>query len=270
MKEKLHQAERAQLNFAAAASHELRTPLHQINAAAALLRQTLQSALADSPVSSPPLAPQSESNGSMASDVPSSDVSSQSVYLDERFSVPQPRPAAKPLQAVPGTSRMPDRILGAEDRADAMSQLEMIEANGLALGQILENIIDTLDIGRVSNMTEEGATAGFPGGLPGAQAANAAGGVDAGIPGATGAPDILGPMMLAKNDNAKGPQDGDESRVDLSRLLEEVVKQTIELENKSRRIAGRESLDKVEIVLEVAPRTRGQWLMATDPGPLIR
>jgi hypothetical protein len=161
--------------------------------------------------------------------------------------------------------------LAAEDRADAMSQLEMIEANGLALGQILENIIDTLDIGRVSSMIEEGAAATFSSGLPGAQAANAAGGHDVGMPGATGNPDTVGHTMIARTGGGgKSPKDADESRVDLSKLLEEVVRQTIELENKSRRIAGKESLDKVEIILEVAPRTRGQWMMATDPGPLIR
>src|SRR5689334_22196182 len=45
LKEKLHKAERAQLNFAGAASHELRTPLHQLNAAASLLRHSLHAAM---------------------------------------------------------------------------------------------------------------------------------------------------------------------------------------------------------------------------------
>jgi hypothetical protein len=38
-----------------------------------------------------------------------------------------------------------------DDRVEALAQLEIIEAKGLALGQILENIIGTLDIGRFSD-----------------------------------------------------------------------------------------------------------------------
>src|SRR5690348_5608165 len=112
MKEKLHQAERAQLNFAAAASHELRTPLHQINAAAALLRDSLRAAMGE---------PSSEEN---------LDPSSASAATS-------PRSAPPTLVAV-----------SLEDQSEALAQLETIETNGLALGHILENIIDTLDIGR--------------------------------------------------------------------------------------------------------------------------
>jgi signal transduction histidine kinase len=225
MKEKLHQAERAQLNFAAAASHELRTPLHQINAAAALLRQSLQHALTASPAGSPSLA------------------------KDD---------AGPPGVPAEGGGR-PDRPpFGAEDKADAMAHLDMIETNGEALGQILENIIDTLDIGRLSANLEETIAMGKQNaaGLsvtgPGqAELANAA--AAASVPGAI----------------PRGLVNGDE-KVNLADLLEGVIKDMISMENKARRLASAPSLNGVEIILEVMPRLRGRWLMASNPGPLIR
>lgn len=229
MKEKLHQAERAQLNFAAAASHELRTPLHQINAAAALLRQSLQHALTASPAGSPSLA---KSEGGP----PDAPISSST---DDN-----------------GTSRTP---FGAEDRADAMAHLEMIETNGVALGQILENIIDTLDIGRLSANLEETLAMDKRGqgvvamdGTGQAELANAAA--------AARASGAVPPALMVNGDD----------RVNLGDLLEGVVQGTISMENKARRISGLKSLDDVEVVLEVMPRLRGRWLMASNPGPLIR
>ena len=42
-----------------------------------------------------------------------------------------------------------------EDVVEALAQLEIIEMKGLALSQILENIISTLDSGRLSGPLEE-------------------------------------------------------------------------------------------------------------------
>ncbi|EIW67759.1 hypothetical protein TREMEDRAFT_33498, partial [Tremella mesenterica DSM 1558] len=114
MKEKLHHVERAQLTFAAAASHELRTPLHQINNAAHLLRFALHPSAPSSPSLAPLVSPTSHSTfnqGSQTSYAPS-----------------------QPL------------LMSIEDRIEALAQLEIIEANGLALSSILENITDTLDV----------------------------------------------------------------------------------------------------------------------------
>ncbi|RXK37253.1 hypothetical protein M231_05474 [Tremella mesenterica] len=114
MKEKLHHVERAQLTFAAAASHELRTPLHQINNAAHLLRFALHPSAPASPSLAPLVSPTSHSTfnqGSQTSYAPS-----------------------QPL------------LMSIEDRIEALAQLEIIEANGLALSSILENITDTLDV----------------------------------------------------------------------------------------------------------------------------
>ena len=192
MKERLLLAERAQLNFAAAASHELRTPLHQMNAAAALLRASLQSSLAQSPGASPELLNPNE---------------------------------------VPTIKAKPDRIqLARDDNKEAISHLEVIETNGVALGQILENIIDTLDIGRASTITPK---------------------TDATDPSA---------MLPAKP----------EEMHNMSDLVEDVVRDCIMNESKARRVTGEKGLEDVEVIVEFIPRLRGRWMLATDPGPLSR
>lgn len=201
MKERLHQAERAQLNFAAAASHELRTPLHQLNAAAALLRQCLQSSLV-SPSHSPQTSP-ALTNGA----------------LDR-----SPRSLTKSSLA-----RNQSMQIERDDRREASIHLEVIESNGAALGQILENIIDTLDIGRAVSTRSNGTN-----------------------PAAVPLPDIP------------------EQMYNLSDVLEGVVKDVIMQESKARRVAGEKGLEDVEILLEVMPRLRGRWVLATDPGPLSR
>ncbi|ORY31773.1 hypothetical protein BCR39DRAFT_525320 [Naematelia encephala] len=203
MKERLHQAERAQLNFAAAASHELRTPLHQINAAATLLRVCLDPALT-SPAVSPPV---------------STDMAS-------------PRSPQSPRQ--PG-SPSSSKVLASEDRIEALAHLEIIESNGLALGNILENIIDTLDIGRMSGRMDE-AVALLDGQMPAGA-----------IPGAN-----------------------EQRWTDLAQVLEKVVESAIESEIKTRKIAGLDGLENVEMILEMLPRNRGGWLMTNDSGPVAR
>ncbi|WWC88243.1 uncharacterized protein L201_003149 [Kwoniella dendrophila CBS 6074] len=180
MKERLHRAERAQLNFAAAASHELRTPLHQINAAASLLRMALHGVL--------------EHEG----------------------------------DTMPKVSR--------EDRIEALAQLEIIEANGLSLGGILENIIDTLDIGKMASKVEQVQT-------------NADG---TAIP-----PDLLRPR-------------GSANITDFAEVLENVVDDAMRVEAKTKRIATGTGLENVEVILEVLPRNRGTWKMSSDSGPLAR
>ncbi len=209
MKERLHHVERAQLSFAAAASHELRTPLHQLNAAAAMLRQTLGAALV-SPSGTPPL----ESTSSSGShSIASRAASSQS--LSASGDLP---PALRPE-------------LDVETRKEAISQLEIIESNGSSLGTILENIIDTLDIGRGAASRNEDRF----------RAAS------------------------TQQDLTK-----DRRTTSFSDALEAVVDDVLKTEVKARRVAGAKSLDDVEVILEVIPRSRGGWLMTDDAGPLSR
>ena len=200
MKERLHRAERAQLNFAAAASHELRTPLHQINAAASLLRSA----------------------------------------LDAQLSTPAESPSVMNINTPPFILPSPERIsstLSPEDRLEVLSQLEIIEANGSSLGHILENIIDTLDIGRLSSRLEEQKE------------------------------------MQAKKD---GPGSKNQEPVthhrktDFAKVLEEVVNGAVAMESKARRVSGGKPMDEVEVILEMTPRHRGGWLMTDDSGPLSR
>ncbi|EAL17185.1 hypothetical protein CNBN0140 [Cryptococcus deneoformans B-3501A] len=177
LKERLLQAERAQLNFASAASHELRTPLHQINAAANILRTSLQPVL-------------------------------QSSYA----------PDETPSQ------------LSADDRQEVLAQLDLIDSNSLSLAGILENVIDTLDVGKMSESqgTENDHT----------------------------------PDIVTSRDTSRA--------VSLSAALEKVVDDAMELESKTRRAVGGKGLEDVEVILEVLPRQRGGWLTTKDIGPLAR
>ena len=196
MKERLHQAERAQLTFAAAASHELRTPLHQINAAASLLRSLLH--------------PQSSS--------------------------PRDSPSLAPTNSAPVASsgRTAGQAIPIDDRVESLAQLEIIEANGIALGSILENIIDTLDIGRLSSRLEQ------KGELP-------------------------GPDSLVKAHTAPRQRS-----VNFAEVIEQVVTEALAMEGKSRRIHGGPLMEDVEVILEMTPRARGGWMMTDDSGPLLR
>jgi signal transduction histidine kinase len=286
MKERLHQAERAQLNFAAAASHELRTPLHQINAAASLLRATLQNGfltpksspslglsppkqpLVESPLPLPPLA-------QPPLDKPSDETPKTS--KDETIKVVQP-PASAPggsttsglplKRSKDGLERPSLRHLPSDDKADALAQLEIIESNGMALGTILENIIDTLDIGRLTSRLE---TKLVPGLLDPARAQSL-----------QQTPiQTPGEAQTARTggDGKKGAgaKEAEERLVTATfdEVLEKVVMDCIALEERSRKIhgstvGGAKGLEDVEVVLEVLPRGRGGWKMAQDPGPLSR
>ncbi len=196
MKERLHLAERSQLNFAAAASHELRTPLHQLNAAATLLRSALL----------------------------------------PHLSTPRDSPTLEALKSqfitAPGISSA--GTMPAEDRVEALAQLEIIEANGLSLGNILENIIDTLDIGRLSSRHDVKL-------------------------------EDEGPGRWVNHDATPAPR-----AKDFGQVLEKVVTDALALESKSRRVQGGRPMDEVEVILEVTPRQRGGWMMTDDSGPLVR
>jgi len=288
MKERLHQAERAQLNFAAAASHELRTPLHQLTAAATLLRAALQPVL-DSPrglvgsasptrgASPMPVDPVvaaaenatgmeaiSSEHGPMvredSADGPSSPTSaSRSSHSDSSGVAPR---------------RPPFKSIASEDRLDALQQLETIEMNGLALGTILENLIDTLDIGRLTNKLETKVinkqAAGDPTGLQ-AVGPDALG--QTGFPGAAGisigtGSDPAARQPAAPTSAGAGKQDAVTS---LDQVLESVVMESVTLEERMRKVHGKPGgMEGVEVVLEVLPRNRGGWGMAQDPGPLMR
>ncbi|KAK4686457.1 hypothetical protein P7C73_g3663, partial [Tremellales sp. Uapishka_1] len=186
MKERLHRVERAQLSFAAAASHELRTPLHQLNAAAAMLRQSL----------------------GVGSHSPGGTPFEFGEAVNPRAGPPSP-----------------------SDRHEVMSQLEIIESNGASLGSILENIIDTLDIGQSASRSKESG------------------------------------MYPSVNGKA---EDNRRQTSNLGTVLENILTESILTEEKSRRVAGTKGLEDVEIILEVAPRNRGGWLMTDDSGPLSR
>ncbi|KIR70576.1 hypothetical protein I310_05828 [Cryptococcus deuterogattii CA1014] len=177
LKERLLQAERAQLKFASAASHELRTPLHQIHAAASTLRTSLQPVL----------------QSSDAPDVPPSQLS-------------------------------------ADDRQEVLAQLDLIDSNSLSLAGILENVINTLDMGRMAE--SEGYANDHT-------------------------PDIVTPQDTSR-------------AVNLSAVLEKVVDDAMELESKTRRAVGGKGLEDVEVILEVLPRQRGGWLTVKDIRPLAR
>ncbi|WWC96361.1 hypothetical protein V866_003228 [Kwoniella sp. B9012] len=192
MKERLHRAERAQLNFAAAASHELRTPLHQINAAASLLRMALHGVL-----------DVDQEGGLNTHDIQQGEVTLK---------------------------------VSQDDRIEALTQLEIIEANGLSLGGILENIIDTLDIGKMASKIEQVQT--NPDGT------------------------VIPPDLLRPRDKA--------DITDFTEALENVVDEAMRMEAKTRKIATGSGLEDVEVILEVLPRNRGGWKMTTDPGPLSR
>jgi len=166
MKVRLHQAERAQHNFAAAASHELRTPLHQLAAAATLLHAALQ------PVSDTPR--RSVGSASPALDVspipidPVVAATTTATGMEAASAAHDPMVRQHSAEAGPwpsSSASMPSRsnssdsepkrptlkLIGFEDRLEALEQLDIIEMNGLALGTILESLIDTLDLGRLTN-----------------------------------------------------------------------------------------------------------------------
>lgn len=246
MKERLHQAERAQLNFAAAASHELRTPLHQINAAASLLRAALENGFM-TPQGSPGL-------GNVLPPILEGQLSTLRSPFDKPHvadKTPSPtndnspndsRATEAPVEDQrPSLQRVPS-----EDRRDALSQLEIIETNGLALGTILENIIDTLDIGRLTTKLETSLE--HPNQVQG-------GGSDGALP-----PGV-DPVLVKKVQTATASFDN---------VLEQVMMDSIMLEERTRRARGVQGMEDVEVVLEVLPRNRGTWKMAQDPGPLIR
>ncbi|OCF75572.1 hypothetical protein I204_04429 [Kwoniella mangroviensis CBS 8886] len=192
MKERLHRAERAQLNFAAAASHELRTPLHQINAAASLLRMALHGVL-----------DVDQKGGLNTHDIQQGELTLK---------------------------------LSQDDRVEALTQLEIIEANGSSLGGILENIIDTLDIGKMASKIEQVQT--NPDGT------------------------VIPPDLLRPRDKV--------DITDFTGILEDVVDEAMRMEAKTRKIATGSGLEHVEVILEVLPRNRGGWKMSTDSGPLSR
>jgi len=258
MKERLHQAERAQLSFAAAASHELRTPLHQITAAATLLRSTLQPALGRSSDST-----SSHSARSIASPGSSRRPSAQE-RRDSDGSV-ESNPVGPVSRSGSVDSDVPLRptlrSISSEDRIDALQQLDIIETNGLALGTILENLIDTLDIGRLTSKLESKVASLDSVISPQAASSGSA------IPGA-------GPSLFASPSGiaSKVPVLADREAVPaFDAVLEDVVLNSVRMEERLRRAQGQgASMDGIEVVLEVLPRSRGTWKMAQEPGPLSR
>jgi hypothetical protein len=134
--------------------------------------------------------------------------------------------------------------LPSEDRAEALAQLEIIETNGIALGTILENIIDTLDIGRLTNKLESK--------MVNTDSVNTT---------------LAGEGAVAPSLEAKTTPTPTAA---FDVVLENVVMNAISLEDRSRRATGGSSMENVEVVLEVLPRSRGTWMMAQDPGPLTR
>lgn len=213
MKERLHQVERAQLTFAAAASHELRTPLHQLNAAATLLRSA----------------------------------------IDDHLN--SPLPANRELSS---SSPTQNPLIHREDRAEALVQLEIIEGNGLALSNILENIIDTLDIGRLENRISQTQNS--------VQQQSSTS--QTSLPNSSSNPDLVAdPGVRVSIPNE---ENGGDRAYDFAKSLEKVVSDTVAQESQARRVAGRKGLEDVEIILEMTPRIRGGWTMTDDLGPLSR
>jgi hypothetical protein len=55
-----------------------------------------------------------------------------------------------PSEDASEVTEAPDSTINSDTRAEIAHQLDVIEANGLALSSILENIVDTLDVGRLA------------------------------------------------------------------------------------------------------------------------
>lgn len=73
---------------------------------------------------------------------------------------------------------------------------------------------------------------------------------------------------LAKVPGGSGKQD---TVASLDEVLESVVMDNVELEERMRKVQGRsDGTNGVELVLEVLPRSRGGWRIAQDLGPLMR
>lgn len=264
MKERLHQAERAQLSFAAAASHELRTPLHQITAAATLLRSTLQPALARTASPSPSPAPSSSAHASPRPPFEERTESSDTSGTEESEAPTTTSASTDSDRPVRPTLRS----ISSEDRSDALQQLDIIETNGLALGTILENLIDTLDIGRLTSKLDAKQTS-YPGNV--AQTGEAGSGTASG-PGGMGNPRGDPTTGFGPGISSSVPVLREQTEVvSLERVLEDVVLDSIRMEERLRKVQGQKGgMEGIEVVLEVLPRNRGSWKMAQEPGPLSR
>ena len=153
------------------------------------------------------------------------------------------------------------RSIPSDDKADALNQLDLIETNGIALGTILENIIDTLDIGRLTTRMETKVVPGF---LDPNQMKSPIDGMSS-----------LGSAASGHNGTTVTVKATVTASFD--EVLEKVVMDALTFEERTRRIqAGfskgeiKSGMEDVEVVLEVLPRNRGSWKMAQDPGPLAR
>ena len=290
MKERLHQAERAQLNFAAAASHELRTPLHQLTAAATLLRAALQPVLDTPRGSIGSISPPLDASRRLSVDPVIADataatgmeaISAEHETVARKLSVDRagvstPSSASRSTRSnSSGVAhrRPPFKSIASEDRLDALQQLDTIEMNGLALGTILENLIDTLDIGRLTSKLETKVI--------NKQAAGDGTGLQAVGPDALGktATDGAGVSLGSGSDpaartptaNDSGSSGKQDAVMNLDQVLESVLMESVTLEERMRKVQGKSGgMEGVEVVLEVLPRNRGGWGMAQDPGPLMR
>jgi hypothetical protein len=196
--------------------------------------------------------------------------------------------------------------LDEEQRQDAAIQLDVIETNGLALGQILGNIIDSLDIGKSIQSRPGEVPPLKPQGLS-KTPINASTSTMVLSPGSSGLKiDIADPNTHAALTALKSPTDENNSSssssfltgsaeagatsskpgasdivapqegpakadlVDFALELEKVVLDGMTLEHRMRTLAGQEGLDKVEVIVEVLPRTRGGWQVRNNAGPLLR
>lgn len=140
-------------------------------------------------------------------------------------------------------------------------QLDVIETNGLALGQILGNIIDSLDIGRSIQAVEGG---GKPVIAPSSTLSSLKESSSAGGPKAP---------SMGKNPTSPGspaPAPAQPELTDFGLILEDVVLDGMNLEHRMRSLVGQDGIDKVEVILEVLPRSRGGWMVKDAPGPLLR
>lgn len=125
---------------------------------------------------------------------------------------------------------VPPSQLTADDRQEVLAQLDLIDSNSLSLAGILENVINTLDMGRMAE--------------------------------SEGYANDHSPDIVALQDTSRA--------VSLSAILEKVVDDVMELESKTRRAVGGKGLEDVEVILEVLPRQRGGWLTVKNIGPLAR
>lgn len=68
----------------------------------------------------------------------------------------------------------------------------------------------------------------------------------------------------------KRGSDGDESVMNVDELLTIAMEDARKRETKNRQLAGDNTMDQIELMIEIVPRETGTWLLTRDVNPLQR